>query len=150
MRVVAFACAAFLVGCNSGSPANDSGPPPQCDGGCSTTIAQYCQTTSCPTSPAEAIAEICEGGTGNVKVYDGCGHTTVISYGVDTSQQILFDGDGGLLAIYETAVLGTCCVAGPAGFSAPGLQGCTLAATSCAMDAGPDADAGVADAGDAD
>ncbi len=147
VKRLALACA-LLLGCDSGPAVTNDGGPPQCDGGCATTIADYCQASACPASPAQAIAEICDGGN-NVKVYGGCGHTTVITYGTDTSQEIFFDSDGGLLAIYESAMLGTCCVAGPPGFQAPSLQGCTLETTSCAMDAGADADASVTDAADA-
>jgi len=143
---VAFAAAVLLLACDSGGSTFDGGSDGttgtlQCDGGCTTTIAVYCQANPCPASPAEAIASYCDGG-GPIKVYTGCGHTTVIRYGIDTSEEILFDADGGLLVIYDTNPFATCCVAGPPGFEAPSLQGCTLSLTSC-----PAADAG--DAGDA-
>ena len=148
MRVGYAAAAALLLACDSGGSTFDAGDTTtgtQCDGGCATTIAEYCQANPCPSSPAEAIASYCDAG-GPIKVYTGCGHTTVIHYGIDTSEQILFDADGGLLVIYDTTSFATCCVAGPPGFEAPSLQGCTLSLTGCpAADAGADA----ADASDA-
>ncbi len=141
------ATTALLLACDSGGAAfdggNDVASGPSCDGGCSTTIADYCQSHACPSDPTAALAELCDAGDA-VKVYGGCGHTTVLGYGVDTSQEMFFDSNGGLLAIFETSPVGSCCLAGPAGFSPSSLQGCTLSTTSCASG---DASADSGDAG---
>jgi hypothetical protein len=135
----------FALGCNSSSAVDagpDAGGPAQCDGGCATALADYCQANpaACPADPAQAVADLCAGAAvSTIKVYGGCGYTIVIGSGVDTSSEEVFDADGGLVAIYRSSpVLGTCCTAGPSGFDVPGLQGCTLALPSC--------DAGIADA----
>ena len=151
MRAHLAATALLLLACDSGGATFDGGDDvasgPSCDGGCGTSVAVYCQSQSCPSDPAAALAELCDAGEA-VKVYGGCGHITVLGYGVDTSQEIFFDSNGGLLAIFDTSSLGSCCLAGPTGFSPPSLQGCTLSTTSCSSgDAGADSgdasDAGV-------
>ena len=129
---------ALLLACDSGATA-DAGPDGSgvaaCDGGCATSLDLYCQSnpSACPQSASEAIANFCASG-GGIKVYGNCGDTIVIRAGKDTSDMDVFGPDGALVAIYG----GTCCTAGPAGFDAPSIQGCTLAQPSC--------DAGASDA----
>jgi hypothetical protein len=144
LLALALGAPSLLLACNSGTrPVTDAGAG--CDGACGTTLADYCQSNPCPSTPAEAVAELCAAGDA-VKVYTDCGHTVVIASGAGASGQFYFDADGGLLVIYDTQAAATCCVAGPQGFEPAGLQGCTLALASCA--AGADAGA-AADASDA-
>jgi hypothetical protein len=77
------------------------------EGGCPESIADYCNTSSCPTLAADRAT--CEG---EHTVYRGCGLTEVGNYGVDNGVVNLY-GDGGLIAVYRYGVTGTTCTAGP-------------------------------------
>jgi len=130
------------LACNSSSTLPDSGgPPPQCDGGCGTTVQDYCQVNACPTDPTSDIATLCtQLGPEALKIYSGCGYTFVFSHTGTNQEEDVFDVNGNLVAILaSTSTSGTCCSAGPAGFDIPGLEGCTLAQlTSCVVDGGLD------------